>query len=106
MWLASISASSNFESEAWLCSLRVVVALDFDGVLLDTEPERAQVAWRASCGLWPQLPDLALASAEIVKKSRSLGKPGQLGGARGGGSESDARSDAVAELDRRAQRCL
>ena len=33
----------------------LVVALDYDGVICDTEPELTAVAWRAGKALWPQL---------------------------------------------------
>ena len=35
----------------------MAVALDFDGVLIDSEPELSRVAWRTSCRLWPALTD-------------------------------------------------
>ena len=35
----------------------MAVALDFDGVLVDSEPELSRVAWRTSCRLWPALTD-------------------------------------------------
>jgi hypothetical protein len=39
-----------------------VVAIDFDGVLLDSEPLLTRTAWRASKERWP---DVMLASAEL-----------------------------------------
>lgn len=37
------------------CSTQLVVALDFDGVLCDSEPELTQTAWRTARKLWPEL---------------------------------------------------
>lgn len=41
-----------------------VVALDFDGVLVDSEPELTRTAWRASLELWPDLMDNAAEMSE------------------------------------------
>lgn len=36
-----------------------VVALDFDGVIVDSEPEVTRAAWRATCLLWPDVAGMA-----------------------------------------------
>ncbi len=41
-----------------------VVALDFDGVLCDSEPELTRSAWRAACELWPDVMARASEMAE------------------------------------------
>ena len=59
----------------------MAVALDFDGVLVDSEPELSRVAWRTSCRLWPALTDECaivdhLMDESAYKDRRRLGGQG------------------------------
>jgi hypothetical protein len=51
----------------------LVVALDFDGVLCDSEPELTRTAWRTARALWPSLME------ETAALEGTRATPGQLG---------------------------
>ena len=59
----------------------LVVALDVDGVLIDSEPELSHVAWRTSCQLWPEMTeacevtDHLMDDAAYVDRRRLEGRP-------------------------------
>jgi len=47
----------------------LVVALDFDGVCIDSEPETSRVAWRTACELWPHLTDECSLTERVMDES-------------------------------------
>jgi len=59
-----------------LASGGLVVALDLDGVLCDSEPELALTAWRTACQLWPDV------MAKAAYLEQTLDSPAQLGARR------------------------
>ena len=59
--IASASSSSSSSSS----SREVITALEFDGVLCDSEPEQTRTAWRAARALWPEVCESAAAYAAV-----------------------------------------
>ena len=57
----------------------LVVTLDYDGVLVDTEPELTQLAWRTAGQLWPEVVD-ACAAVERVMDEAAYVNRRRLGG--------------------------
>ena len=48
----------------------LVVALDYDGCLIDSEPELTQVAWRTARRLWPEkMDDVAAIDSGLMDES-------------------------------------
>lgn len=47
----------------------LVVALDFHGVVMDTEPVMTRVAWRTGCELWPHLTDECTITERVMDES-------------------------------------
>ena len=57
----------------------MVVALDFDGVCLDSEPEASRVAWRTACELWPWLTEECTLTERVMDESAYVDRR-RLGG--------------------------
>lgn len=57
----------------------LVVALDFHGVIMDTEPVMTRVAWRTSCRLWPHLTDECSVTERVMDESAYVDRR-RLGG--------------------------
>lgn len=57
----------------------MVVALDFDGVCLDSEPEASRVAWRTACELWPWLTEECRLTERVMDESAYVDRR-RLGG--------------------------
>ena len=47
----------------------LVVALDFHGVIVDSEPVMSRVAWRTGCRLWPHLTDECAVTEGVMDES-------------------------------------
>eukprot|EP00966_Prymnesium_polylepis_P136888 3163210-Prymnesium_polylepis.1 len=62
--------SSALQQLAAVPTSPLVVALDVDGVLLDSEPELTRVAWRTSCQLWPEVTDACAVTEHLMDDTR------------------------------------
>ena len=67
----------------------MVVALDFDGVCLDSEPEASRVAWRTACELWPWLTEECSLTERVMDESAYVDRR-RLGGQPLCGTAADA----------------
>ena len=57
----------------------LVVALDFHGVIIDSEPVMSRVAWRTGCRLWPHLTDGCAVTEGVMDESAYVDRR-RLGG--------------------------
>ena len=75
--LLSFTAGCHARSLAGKTPL--VVALDFHGVVMDSEPVMARVAWRTSSRLWPQMVQESAATERVMDESAYVDRR-RLGG--------------------------
>jgi phosphoglycolate phosphatase-like HAD superfamily hydrolase len=64
-----------------------VAALDFDGVIVDSEPELTRTAWRAASKLWPELMEAAAELEPLEAGARKAWAGGQWGPLEGDGPD-------------------
>jgi len=71
-WPRTIQSAARQRTSTLIMS-SLVVALDFDGVICDSEPELTRTAWRTARELWPSLME------ETAALEETRATPGQLG---------------------------